>query len=134
VGGVGLEQVQASDWVEGSVLHGPFVAFAGGPGLSSGHFVHRHLPGAGGHAGIGRGQVGAGDLEVEDRLAEGFVLRVQQGRRFRFVLGSEAQLLSGGGVLGVEDPCAPEQDKPLIHVDAFHSMNREAVRHYRVSS
>jgi hypothetical protein len=49
-------------------------------------------------------------------------------------LGAEAGLLPGGGVLGVEDPCAPEQDEPLIHGNAFHYVNREAVRHYRVSS
>ena len=93
-----------------------------------------HLPGAGGDLGIGGGQVGARDLEVEHGLAEGFVLGVEEGLGFRFVLGSEAGLLAGGGVLGVEDAGAPEQDEPLIHNDAFHVMNREAVRHYRVSS
>jgi hypothetical protein len=53
---------------------------------------------------------------------------------FSFGFGSEAELLAGGRVLVVEDARAPEQDIPLIHNDAFHVMNRDSVRHYRVSS
>ena len=105
-----------------------------GAGLGAGHFVHGHLPGAGGDGGIGRRQVGAGDLEVEDGLAGSLVPGVEEGVSFRLAAGAEAGLFAGGGVLGVKDPCAPEQNEPLIHGNAFHFMNREAIRHFGVSS
>jgi hypothetical protein len=51
-----------------------------------------------------------------------------------FVFGSEAELFAGGCVFAVEDAGAPEEDKPLIHIVAFHVMNRARVRHCSVSS
>jgi len=130
--GVGLQDREVADEVEGLVLHGPLLADAGGAGLGPGHFVHRGLPGAGGDGGVGGCEVGAGDLEVEDRLANGFVLRVEERLRFGLVLGSEADLFAGGRVFGIEDAVAPEQGEPLIHNDAFHVLHRYLVRHYRV--
>jgi hypothetical protein len=56
---------------------------------------------------------------IEDRLPDRFVLGVKQGVGFRLVLGAQAELLAGGGVLAVEHPRAPEQDKPLFHDYAF---------------
>ena len=38
---------------------------------------------------------------------------------FRFVLGAEAELLAGGGVLVIKNTGAPEQDKTLFHDNAF---------------
>jgi hypothetical protein len=127
-----MDELEEGDEVEGLVFHRPLVADAGGAGLGPGHLIHRDLPGAGGDADVGGREVGAGDLEVEDGLANGFVLRVEERLRFGRVLGSEADLFAGGRVFGVEDAVAPEEDEPLIHNDAFHVLHRYLVRHYRV--
>lgn len=58
-------------------------------------------------------------MEIQDRLPERFVFRVEKREGFRLILGFEAVLLPGDGVLRVEDFAAPEEDKPLSHTLPF---------------
>jgi len=60
----------------------------GGAGPGLGHFVHRHLPSAFRHFGVGGLQIHAGDLQIEDGLAVGFVLVMKDGQRLDLVLGA----------------------------------------------
>jgi small GTP-binding protein len=113
--------------VEGLIHHCALVADSSRASLGPGHLVHGGLPGALAHQRIGRGHVGAGDLQVEDWLAEGFVFGVEEGLGLAFVFGSQAELFARGRVFVIENPGPSEEDKPLIH--NLHVMNRPLVRH-----
>ena len=116
VRGVGFKDRQVADDVKGRVLHRPLVADERRTGLGPGHLVHWRLPGALGNLGVGRGQVGARDVEIEDGLPVGFVFGMQEGEGFGLVLGAEAGLLTGGRVLAVENARSAEQDESLFHI------------------
>lgn len=90
-------------------------ALAGRAGLGLGHLVHRHLPDARGHCGIRCRQVGAGNLPVQYRLSERFVVGVKQGAGLRFALGAESELFAGRGVLVTINSGTPEQDEAMFH-------------------
>ena len=68
-----------------------------------GHFVHRRLPGALCHFGVGGRQIRPGDVKIEHGLPVGFVFGMQQRKRLGFVLGAQAVLFAGGGVLAVKN-------------------------------
>ena len=87
--------------------------------LKKGYSVKHTGSSWGGHCGIGGGKVGASNLPVQYGLSERFVLGVKQGAGFRFVLGAEAELFAGGGVLVIKNTRAPEKDKTLFHDNAF---------------
>ena len=67
------------------------------------------------------GQVSAGDVEVELRLADGFIPRVQQRQGLRTVSGSEALLFSGLRVFEVEHATAlaAVEDEAAFHRLSF---------------
>jgi len=65
--------------------------------------------------GVGGCQIRPGDLQIEQGLAEGFVLGMQERQRVRFVLGPQTGLLLGGGVFAVENFVAPEEDESRFH-------------------
>jgi hypothetical protein len=58
---------------------------------------------------------------------------VKKGKGFALVFGSQADLLAGGGVLGVVNRAAPKQDELPFHNEIFLVLNREPVRYPRVS-
>ena len=62
-------------------------------GLGLGHFVHRHLPGPLRHFRVGGRQIRPGNVQIEHRLAVGFVLGMQKREGFGFVLGAQGLLL-----------------------------------------
>ena len=59
-------------------------------------------------------------MKVQNWLAKGLLLCLDQLRRFVLVLCAEARLLSGRRVFRIEDLATPEEDKALIHA-VFHS-------------
>jgi len=71
------------------------------------------------------------NLEAEDRLADRFILGVEESLGFRFVLRSETDLLAGGRIFVIENASAAEQGKPLIHIRA---MNRAPFQKHRVKA
>jgi len=71
--GAGLKQRQGSKRIQMFGFYGTLPSDPRGSGLELGDFVHHVLPSARGDQRIGRGQVGAGELEVQAGLAEGFV-------------------------------------------------------------
>jgi hypothetical protein len=69
--------------------------------FGAGHFVHRGLPGALGDLRVGRRQIRPRNLEIENWLAVGFVLGMQEREGLGFVSGAQADLLAGGRILAV---------------------------------
>ena len=114
--GVGFENRQVADEVKRLVLHRPLATDQRRPGLGSGHLVHWRLPGALGNFRVGRGQVGPGDMQIEDGLPVGLVFGMQKGEGLGFVLRAETGLLAGGRVLAVVNSRSPEHDEFLFHI------------------
>jgi hypothetical protein len=92
------------------ILHRPVVTNEGSTILRLGHLVHRQLPGVLRDLGISCGQIGAGNLEVKNRLPEGFDFCVKKGGGLRLIAGAETLLFSRYCVFGIRDIPAPEQD------------------------
>lgn len=110
-----LDELACAKPVEGFGIHRPCAAALRGFLAVRLHLVHDGLPRPLCHGGVAGGQVGAGNLQVEDGLPERLIARIEQGDGFALVLGAQAGLLAGGGVFAVEDARAAEQDKTLFH-------------------
>ena len=63
------------------------------------------LPGAGGNAVVGAGQIRLGDLQIEHRLAFGLVLGFDDLPGFLFVGRAQAGAFAGRGVHAIEPVC-----------------------------
>ena len=77
--GGSLDDFALTDGVESLVLPGEFPAFTGAAGFGGDDLFHDVMPGAGAQRRIARGEIGAGDLEVQDRLPKRFVPGMKQG-------------------------------------------------------
>jgi len=115
VRGVGFQNRQFADEVERLLLHRNDMAGMGIAGFSLGHLVHRGLPGALGYFGVDGGQIGAGNLQIKDGLAVGFVFGMEEGESLGLVFGAQADLLTGGGVLAVVNARPAEQNESRLH-------------------
>ena len=82
------------------------------------HLIHDGLPGTRAHLLIARGEVGAGNLNVEMRLPEGFVLGVEQRVGFALVARAQAGLFACGRVLARVNAGPAKQDETELHVHA----------------
>ena len=100
--------------VKGPVLHRAVVADERRTGFGPGHLVHWRLPGPLGNLGVGGGQVGPRDVEIQDGLTVGFVFGMQEGERFGFVLRAQVDLFARGRVLAVVNAGSAEQDESLF--------------------
>lgn len=121
-----LDDDPVPDGVQRPVLGGGHPTAAGGT-LFGGHDgVARHLPGARGHARIGPRQIGLGDLQVENGLAEGLILGEHDLHGRVAVLGFEAETAAGLGIDAVEGATA------FAAVDqtetSFHRLRQAAYR------
>jgi len=119
-----LDNWQVADDVKSFVLHRPRVADERRTGLGPGHLVHRGLPGALGNLAVARGQICPCDVEIEDGLAVGFVLGMQQREGFAFVFGPQAGLFAGRRVFAVVNLATPEEDESLFHTGSLNSVNQ----------
>jgi len=73
------------------------------------------LPGPGADHRIGGGQVSAGDLQADERLAMRLVLGGQDPLRFLLVLRTQAGLFSGLGVLEKKASTFSLKESELFH-------------------
>ena len=117
--GACVEQRLVADQVEGMIFHrrhmtGVSVAVLGGRRL-----IHHNLPGARGGGFVAGTQVGDRQLLIKHRLAQGFILGVEQRGCFRFVPRAEAELFVRLRVFVVEGAAAPEEDVPWFHALPF---------------
>ena len=101
--------------IERAGLHAADIAGPGGIPAVRLNLIHDVLPDALQKRGVARRQIGAGDLQIQDRLPERFVFGVQDRQGVGFVPGPQAGLLAGDGVFAVVNPCAPKQDETCFH-------------------
>lgn len=98
----GLDDYPVKQLGQGGILSGPLPA---GPVLTLlgiNERGQRMAPRPSSDAGIGAGEVGFGDLEVEGGLAEGLVLGEDNLGRDILVLGLEADAFAGEGIEAIE--------------------------------
>ena len=122
--GGGFEQFLGPQAIQRGRLERGGVAFAAAglpPGL---HLLHDGLPRALEIGGVAAGQVGAGQMQIEGRLALGLVQGVEQVARFGLVLGAETGLLAGGAVLAIIDLATAEQGEFKFHRHDLESCRR----------
>jgi len=125
-----LNQLPVTDRIKSLVQNRTFRPGAVAAGFGSDEFVHDLAPVSFDKTFIRRRQIRLGDLQIQLRLPDGFILGIEQGAGLGFVPGAQAQLLTGAGVFAVKNPGALKQDETLIH-NCF--MNREPVRPTRVN-
>ena len=114
-----LQEGEAAEVVQALVLRGDQPAHLGDAVLELHQFVHDILPASLADLRIADEEVGAGDLEVDDRLLMRLVAGVEEAFGDRAVLGLERFLAPGVVVL------APEDLPPAEHaVFRFHDSCR----------
>ena len=101
--------------VEGSGAHGADAAGLGGILAVCLYLFHDALPCPLGKCGIGRRQVSASDLKIEDGLPVGFVSGMKEREGFGLVLRAQTDLFPGRRVLAVINTRSPEEDESLFH-------------------
>ena len=115
IGGGGFQQGLVADQVKGGGPENAGVALAAAVPAAGLHQVHDGLPGAQQEGGVTGGEVGAGELQIEDgaavRLVGGFDQLAGDGR----VARGQALLLASGRVLRIIDAVAAEQGELRFH-------------------
>ena len=103
------------------LLDGPLPALLGRSGSELNQSIQSVLLGAIGHARIGASEIGFGDLEVEVRLANGFVPGIEDRDGFRSVFGAQTLLFPAFSVLDVEHAAklAPVKGETVLHSSDF---------------
>ena len=82
--------------------------------------LYGRLPCAFGGVRISGAQIRPRNLQIQNRLAERFVFRMEKRERFGFVSGFQTGLFSGDSVLGVVFAVGPPiENKPLFHTLPF---------------
>ena len=109
--GVGFDEPPLPESVKRAGLQSTDVAHLAGFLAVGLHFVNDGLPSALRYRWIAGRQVGAGDLHIERGLAVGFIFGVKQDAGFGLVLGAQAGLFAGQGVLGIKSSAPVEQDE-----------------------
>ena len=87
--------------------------------LGGRHLVHDELPVARGRRLIARAQVSDGELVIQHRLAERFILRREQRVGFGLVPRAQAELLARLCVFAVVSATAFVEDEPCFHALPF---------------
>jgi hypothetical protein len=95
------------------------------------YLLHTGLPGAFKIGGVATGQIRAGKVQVQGRLALCLVAGVKQAAGFALVFSAEAGLLAGGGGLAIIDLAAPEKYAFRFHRHDSESCP-EVAQHVRV--
>ena len=84
--GVGFQNRQVADEIKRLVLHRHDVPGMGRVGFGLGQLVHCRLPSALGNLRVGGRQIRPRNMQVQDGLAVGFVLGMQEREGFGLVL------------------------------------------------
>lgn len=103
-----LKDPSIADAVEGFISHCPLITDEGRACLVPRHFVHDRLSCAERYLWISGGEIGSGDLKIQDWLARRFVLSTKKRLGFAFVFGAQADLFAAVGVFTVKDSTATE--------------------------
>ena len=119
--GGGFHQSFVSQPVKGGRLEHGCVTLAAAVLAACLQLLHDGLPGAFDKRGVTGRQIGAGQMQVQHRLAVRLVAGVDQLQRLVFVAGAQTFLLAGRRILGIIDSVAPEQCVFSVHVHGSES-------------
>jgi len=124
----GFEDRKVPNEVISVILAGPDPTLLRITALGFDDFIRYRLPSALGKLWIASGEIGAGDLAVDDGLLLRFVVSVQQPQCGRLVVGFETFPFAGLAVKEIKDAGVAAIDSVSLVHEFVHERNDDAIR------